>query len=99
MSGAGQDIFVSHGTWGKYGRHAWVCSLCYDGFRALPSHVCHHLQTPRTAARPSSLRSVPSGLPMTMAKTQKNAAVHANSKIAMLKKGDSVNTKIDMPTA
>jgi hypothetical protein len=36
---------------------------------------------------------------MTMAKTQKNAAVHANSRIAMLKKGDSVNTRIDMPTA
>lgn len=71
--------------------------FCYDNFLALHSHVCHHLQTPRTAARPSSLRSVPSGLPMTMVNTQKNAAVHANSNMAILKKGDSVSTRMDMP--
>lgn len=74
-------------------------TFCHDAFRALPSHVCHHLQTPRTAARPSSFRSVPSGLPMTMVKTQKNAAVHANSRMAMLKNGESIRTRIDMPTA
>lgn len=66
--------------------------------RALQSHVRHHLQTPRTAARPSSLRSVPSGFPRTMANTQKNAAVHANRRIAMPKNGDRTRTAIDVPT-
>lgn len=67
--------------------------------RALQSHVRHHLQTPRTAARPSSLRSVPSGFPRTMAKTQKNAAVQANRRMTMPNNGDRRRTAIDLPTA
>lgn len=66
-------------------------------FRAFPSQVCHHLQTPRTAARPSSLRSVPSGFPMTIAKTQKKAAVQAKRRMAILRKGEIRRTTIDAP--
>jgi hypothetical protein len=69
----------------------------YD-LRALQSHVRHHLQTPRTAVRPSSLRSVPSGLPRIMEKTQKNAAIHARRTIAILKKGDRTKTTIEVAT-
>lgn len=67
-------------------------------FRALPSQVRHHLQTPRTAVRPSSLRSVPSGLPMTTEKTQKEAAVQAKRRIAMLRNGERIRTPIEVPT-
>lgn len=70
----------------------------HDGFRALANQVLHHLQTPMTAARPSSLRSVPSGFPIIMVKTQKKAAVHASKRIAMLKNGESNRTPMDMPT-
>lgn len=71
---------------------------CYDKCRDLHSHVRHHLHTPRTAARPSSLRSVPSGFPITMAKTQNAAATQAKSIMARLKKGEIMRTIIDMPT-
>lgn len=71
----------------------------YYDFRALQSHDRHHLQTPRTAVRPSSFRSVPSGLPKTIEKTQKKAAVHAKSRITMLSSGDSTRTNIEEVTA
>lgn len=63
-------------------------------FRALRSHICHHRQTPSTAARPSSLRSVPSGLPSTMAKIQKKAAVHTRRRNAMERSDESKRTAI-----
>lgn len=69
----------------------------HDDFRAFANHVCHHLQTPKTAARPSSLRSVPSGLPITTAKTQKKAAVQAKRRMAILRKGEKRSTAIDAP--
>jgi hypothetical protein len=70
----------------------------YDEFRALASQALHHLQTPMTAARPSSLRSVPSGFPIIMVKTQKKAAVQASKRMAILKNGESSRTTMDMPT-
>lgn len=66
--------------------------------RALRSQVCHHRQTPSTAARPSSFRSVPSGLPRTIAKIQKKAAVHARRRKAMERRDDSRRTAIRPPT-
>jgi len=69
-----------------------------DFLRALPNHICHHRQTPRTAARPSSLRSVPSGLPSTMANTQKDAAIHTVRSSTRDKSDDSRSTVIKPPT-
>lgn len=67
----------------------------YDGdFLALASHLRHQLPTPRTAARPSSLRSVPSGFPTIMANTQKKAAVHTASSKPRPRNGERRCTKI-----
>lgn len=85
------DLGISFFPWGD----GWVLG---HGFRAFASHVRHHLQTPRTAARPSSLRSVPSGLPMTMEKIQKKAAVQAKRRMAMLRNGERIRMHIEAPT-
>ena len=80
----------------KHGR-----SACPPGqrrrLRARRSHVCHHRLTPSTAARPSSFRSVPSGLPRTIAKIQKKAAVQARRRKAMERRDDSRRTAIRPP--
>jgi hypothetical protein len=42
---------------------------------------------------------VPSGLPRTIEKIQKNAAVHAKRRITILNNGDRTRTKIEAITA
>jgi hypothetical protein len=60
----------------------------------LASHFCHQTLTPRTAARPSSLRSVPSGFPRITANTQNKAAVHTASSRHSVTKGERARTMV-----
>jgi hypothetical protein len=58
-------------------------------------YLSHQFLTPKTVALPSSLRSVPSGLPMMMAKIQNEADIHAAIATPRLKIGAARYTVIN----
>lgn len=58
-------------------------------------HLSHQFLTPKTVALPSSLRSVPSGLPMVIAKIQNDAEIHAATATPALKNGAARYTMIN----
>ena len=56
-------------------------------------YFSHQFRTPITVARPSSRFSVPSGLPMMMAKSQNTAAIQEKNAIPRLTIGDAICTR------
>ena len=65
--------------WSKWRRTLEYSRVVRGGYHrtAESKYLSHQFLTARTVALPSSLRSVPSGFPMIMAKTQKDADTHA----------------------
>lgn len=66
----------------------------YRRLRAFKRYFSHQFRIMRTVARPSSLFSVPSGLPMMRAKSQKTAAIQEKKATPRLSIGEMTWTRM-----